>query len=84
VSHPVLAYTINASGLSWPGEPGQRDTAPPRREVAACREFLARCDATRTGRYGSYALKHVIERAAGRSVTIARSDCHGETRILRP
>jgi hypothetical protein len=56
-------YTINANGLSWPGEPGQRDTAPPRGEVDLCRAFLARCERTKTGRYNSYSLKHVIERA---------------------
>jgi len=69
VSHPVVSYTINANGLSWSGEPDQCDAAPRAGEVAACRTFLARCDATKTGRYGSYALKHVIERAIGHYVS---------------
>src|SRR5215471_7544379 len=69
VSHPVVSYTINAHGLSWSGEPRQCDTAPRAGEVDLCHAFLARCDATKTGRCCSYALKHVIERAVGRYIS---------------
>ncbi len=38
-------------------------------QVRICRAFLERCERTKTGRIGSYGLKHVIERAAGEYVS---------------
>jgi hypothetical protein len=64
-----LSYTVNAHGLCWSGKPGQPHAAPDSAQIDLCRSFLSGCDSTKTGRYGSYALKHVIERAVGRYIS---------------
>jgi hypothetical protein len=53
------------SPLAWLG----KDRPPDPQQVEACRDFLKRCERTKTGRVGSYSLKHVIERAVKKYVS---------------
>lgn len=55
---------VDAHGFYWPERPRERYPLDAD-EVEACRAFLAQCDPTKRGRFGSYGLKHVIERAVG-------------------
>jgi hypothetical protein len=63
MKQPSVDIEIDANGIT-PG-PWPRRGAPRPEEVAICRDFLDRCDRTKTARVDSYGLKHIIERWAG-------------------
>ena len=63
-SQPTMK--TDANGIITGTRP-TRESSPD--QVRICRAFLERCERTKTGRIGSYGLKHVIERAAGEYVS---------------
>jgi hypothetical protein len=63
MDEPKIAANGYVSALS------PADRLPEPGEVAICRKFLAQCERTRTGRIGSYGLKHMVERTEGTYVS---------------
>lgn len=59
-----MSFNLDAFGVSY-GEPGKPIDPF---NVKICREFLRRCERTKTARLSSYWLKHRIEEWAGRYV----------------
>ena len=69
---PNRPLTVDSNGIvghwsrrlgEWQSRPGDPDW------VRRCRQFLAQCDRTKTGRIHSYRLKHIIENACGQYVS---------------
>jgi hypothetical protein len=67
--YPQLRITAHGyeCGPRWIG--WQETDPPDPQEVEACRAFLQLCERTKTGRVGSYWLKHVIEQAVNNYVS---------------
>jgi|SRR5579863_2182284 len=61
-----VATNPDANGFPGPWPPAG---PPDPEEVSVCKAFLGRCERTKIPRVGSYGLKHIIERWAGKYVS---------------